>query len=85
MAFATATPIAMIVPMKLSRFRVVPVSRSMSTEPARTAGAVESTTKASFKDWKFAVSKQKDHANSGKQANAEFAKDLLHRAYLPAY
>ena len=49
-AFATATPMAMIVPMKLSRFSVVPVISSISTDPASTAGAVETTISASFSD-----------------------------------
>ena len=44
MAFATATPTAMMVPMKLWRFSVVPVSQSVSATPASTAGTVEMTT-----------------------------------------
>jgi hypothetical protein len=49
-AFATATPMAIIVPMKLSRFSVVPVSKSIRMAPTSTAGALEMTIRARRKD-----------------------------------
>src|SRR5450759_3480331 len=55
-ALATATPMAMIAPMNDWRLTVVPVSQSINTTPATTAGVVEMTTNASFTDWKLAVS-----------------------------
>ena len=58
-AFATATPIAMIAPMNDCTLIVVPVAASMSTTPARTAGTVETTTNASRSDWKLAASRRK--------------------------
>ena len=58
-AFATATPIAMMAPMNDWTFSVVPVSQRTTTTPASTAGTVETTTKASRSDWKFAASRRK--------------------------
>ena len=51
-----ATPTAMMLPMALWMFSVVPVKRSMSTTPASTAGTVLITTNARRNDWKFAAS-----------------------------
>ena len=56
MAFATATPMAMIAPMNDWMLIVVPVSQRAMTTPQTTAGAVEMATRASRTDWKFAVS-----------------------------
>ena len=50
MAFATATPIAMIPPMNDCTFSVVPVTNSISTTPISTAGTVETTTNARRND-----------------------------------
>ncbi len=58
-AFAIATPTAMIAPMNDWMFSVVPVSRSATTVPAITAGVVDVTISASLNDWKFAASNRK--------------------------
>ena len=50
MAFATATPIAMIAPMSDSMFSVVPVIRSATATPAITAGIVSMTASESRND-----------------------------------
>ena len=49
-AFATATPMAMIAPMKDCTFNVVRVAASIRTTPINTAGTVETTTNASRND-----------------------------------
>ena len=51
-AFETATPTAMIAPMNDSMFRVVRVTQSASTTPARTAGTDATAVRASRNDWK---------------------------------
>ena len=63
MAFATATPIAMMAPMNDCTFSVVPVTQQRQATPASTAGTVDTTTSASRADWKFAASSRKidDH------------------------
>jgi hypothetical protein len=58
-AFATATPVAMMAPMNDSTFNVVRVKASIKTTPINTAGTVDTTTKASRNDWKFADSSRK--------------------------
>jgi hypothetical protein len=58
-AFATATPTAMIAPMADWMLSVVPVKYSVSTTPAITAGTVETTANASRNDSKFAESIRK--------------------------
>ena len=50
MAFATATPIAMIAPMNDCTFNVVRVTANIKTTPISTAGTVETTTNASRSD-----------------------------------
>ncbi len=56
MALARATPTTMIMPMKLCRFRLVPVTSSRIREPASPAGAADRATRLSRTDWKLAVS-----------------------------
>ena len=50
MALAVAIPTAMIAPMNDWMFSVEPVSHSINTTPATTAGAVDTDTKASRND-----------------------------------
>ena len=50
MAFATATPMAMIAPMNDCTFSVVRVAASINTTPISTAGTVDTTTNASRSD-----------------------------------
>jgi hypothetical protein len=47
---ATATPTAMVAPMKDWMFNVVRVSQSVSATPAITAGVVEITIRDNFRD-----------------------------------
>ena len=82
---ATATPMAMIDPMNDWRLTVVPVSQSMSTTPATTAGVVETTTRASLTDWKLAVSSSRMTTIDIPRPMARPAEDLLHRPDLPAH
>jgi len=51
-AFATATPIAMIAPMNDCTFNVLLVRNRLSATPAMTAGIVPITISATFNDWK---------------------------------
>src|SRR5437667_9394082 len=55
-ALATATPMAMMAPMKDWIFKVVLVSRRAKITPQITAGTVERTTRANRMDWKLAAS-----------------------------
>ena len=52
-AFATATPMAMIAPMNDCTFNVVPVTSSISRTPHKTAGTVATTVSARRTDWKL--------------------------------
>jgi hypothetical protein len=49
-AFATATPMAIIAPMNDWKFKLVPVSNRIKSTPQITAGTVDNTTNASFND-----------------------------------
>ena len=51
MAFAVATPRAMIAPMNDWRLSVVPVASSITATPASTAGTGATATSASRGDW----------------------------------
>ncbi len=50
MALATATPTAMIAPIKDWIFKLVPVAQSIRTTPAMTAGVVETTRNDNLSD-----------------------------------
>ena len=50
MALATATPIAMMAPMKDCTFNVLPVTNRLSATPAITAGIVPTTINATVND-----------------------------------
>ena len=75
-AFATATPIAMIAPMNDCRLSVVRVIQSVSTTPAMTAGIVRTTASDSRKLLKVGGEQQEDHedrdAQAGRQASRTF-------------
>jgi len=58
-AFAVATPMAMMAPMKDWTLSVVPVIQSAVATPAITAGTVDTTARASQTDWKLAASSRK--------------------------
>jgi hypothetical protein len=51
-ALATATPMAMIAPMKDCTFNVLPVTNKLNATPAITAGIVPITMSATVNDWK---------------------------------
>ena len=73
-AFATATPIAMMAPMKDCMFKVEPLTRRATITPHRTAGTVEITTKERRRDWKFAASNKKITAAARARPRPRFAK-----------
>ena len=83
-AFATATPIAMMAPMNDCTLTVVRVASSISTTPASTAGTVEMTTNASRSDWKFAASSRKMTTTATSSPTAMFLKRVAHRRDLAA-
>src|SRR6185436_18930156 len=73
-AFATATPIAMMAPMNDCTFTVVRVASSRRTTPASTAGTVDTTTNARRTDWKFAASSRKITTTATRSPAAMFRK-----------
>ena len=79
MALATATPMAMIAPMKDWMLSVVPVSQSMSTTPAMTAGAVATTTKRQLQRLEVGRQQQEDDHHRQQQAGAQAVEHLLQR------
>ena len=84
-AFATATPTAMIAPMKDWMFSVVPVSQSVSTTPASTAGTVETTASARRNDWKFAASSRKITTTATSRPERKPSSSSLQRHDLAAH
>ena len=82
--FATAMPIAMIAPMNDWTFSVVPVSRSMSNTPQRTAGMVSRIASASRSDWKFAASSRKIASTASSSPMRKPESGLLQRRDLAA-
>ena len=85
-AFATATPTAMIAPMKDWMLSVVPRQPQAPARRRRSPpGTVETTTSESRSDWKFAASSRKIDDDRQQQAGAQAVEHLLHRHDLAAH